>query len=249
MPTSGGLRRKVPPAHVRELLDVVGPDVARARLEGDDVAQLLRRDLLGHHPDQRPAAIGDGRDHAIDDRHRRRDQRRGDPGVERREERAQGGADEEPERELDRPQPQQSEQPAADDRHRQRRVDHEPQQPAEQRHQQGAADDAVPERLRRGGASAQGRVRLDGGVHRRADQRARHRADPVDRDPEDCARSGPERRAPDQRVEPPAGAAALRPAHAGTSAAPASRISSSPSASVRNRSVTSRLTLRATART
>ena len=46
-----------PAADLGELLDVVGADVARARLERDDVEQLLGRDLLGHDPHQRALAV------------------------------------------------------------------------------------------------------------------------------------------------------------------------------------------------
>ena len=43
---------------LRELLDVVGAYVPRARLEGHHVAQLRGWDLLGHHADRRPNVIG-----------------------------------------------------------------------------------------------------------------------------------------------------------------------------------------------
>ena len=109
-------------ADLRELLDVVGADVPRARLEGHDVAQLRRRHLLGHHPDQRPPAIGDRRDHAIGERDRRRDQRRFETGVESLEQGAQDDADDEPEGHLPRAQTEQAEERAADDRGEQRLV-------------------------------------------------------------------------------------------------------------------------------
>ena len=132
-------------AHLGELLDVVGADVARARLEGHDVAQIRRRDLLGHHPDERAVAVGDRRDDAIGDGDRGGDERRLEAGVERAQRHADDDADHEAERELQRAQAEQAEQRAADDRRsagrgRRRR---QAQQPAEQRHEQGAGEDAL----------------------------------------------------------------------------------------------------------
>ena len=193
----------MPPRDLRELLDVVGADVPRARLEGHDVAQLRGRHLLGHHSDQRPAAIGDRRDHAIGERDRRCDQRRFEIAVESLEQGAQDGADEEPERRLHRAQAEQADEGTADDRGEQRLVGtvDQAQQPAEQRHQQGAAEDAVPERLHLGGAPPDAGDRFDGRVQRGADQSAETGSDPVDRIAEHGAGRGAEGRAPDQRIE------------------------------------------------
>ena len=59
-------------ARLGQLLDVVGPDVLRARLERDHVAQLLRGHGLGHDPDQRALAVRVGGQHAVDERRRSR---------------------------------------------------------------------------------------------------------------------------------------------------------------------------------
>lgn len=72
-PDIGRIASEGPAADRRELLDVVGAHVARPRLERHDVAQLSRRDLLGHDADQRPVAVHERRDRAVGDRHRRRD--------------------------------------------------------------------------------------------------------------------------------------------------------------------------------
>ena len=81
------------------------------------------------------------------------------------------------------------------------------QQPAEHGHQQGAAEDAVPERLHLGGPAPQGGDRFRRRVQRGADQSAETGPDPVDRVAEHGAGCGAEGRAPDDRVKQPAGAA------------------------------------------
>jgi hypothetical protein len=87
---------------LRELLDVIGTDVSRARLEGDDISQLRRRYLLGHHADQGPITVGDRGGHAVDDRDCRCYQRRFETGVESLKQNSQSGADQEPEGRLPR---------------------------------------------------------------------------------------------------------------------------------------------------
>jgi hypothetical protein len=206
---SGGLRRKVPTADLGELLYVVSTDVPRARLEGHDVAQLRRRDLLSHHADQLPPAVGDRHDHAIGQRDRRCDQRRFEAAVENLEQSTQGGADQEPEGGLQRAQAEQTDEGTADNPGEQRLVGavDQPQQPAEQRHQQGAAEDAMPEWLRLGGALPDAGDRFGGRVQRGTDQGADAGPAPVDRIAEHRAGRSAESRAPDQRVENPARAA------------------------------------------
>jgi hypothetical protein len=190
-------------ADLRELLDVVGADVPRARLEGHDVAQLRGRDLLRHHPDQRPVAIGDGRDHAIGERDGRRDQRRLRSAVERQEGGTQDGADQDPQGDLQRAHAQEADERTADDRGEERPVGtvDQPQQPAEQRHQQDAAEDAVPERLQLAGAAPGAADRFGRRHQHRADDGAGARPDPVDRIAEHGTRGGAEGRSPHQRVE------------------------------------------------
>jgi hypothetical protein len=69
--------------------------------------------------------------------------------VERLEHKAQRYANQEPERRLRRTQAKQTDESTADDSREQRFVgaEDEPQQPPEQRHQEGAAEDAEPEWL------------------------------------------------------------------------------------------------------
>jgi hypothetical protein len=205
----GWIAAKGATPEVRQLLDVVGTDVPRTRLEGHDVAQLGRRHLLSHHADQRSIAVGNRRDHAIGDRHRGRGQRRLETDVEGLQQSAQNGADQEPEGRLQRAQAEHPQESTADDRGEKgfiRAVD-QAHQPAEQCHQQNAAQDPVPERLRLGGAPGHAGDHLGRRVQRRTDQGARAGPDPVDRIAEHGTRSGAQRRSPDQRVETPAGTA------------------------------------------
>ena len=124
-------------ADAGELLDVVGADVPRPRLERHDVAQLGGRDLLGHHAHERPLPVGGGRDRPVHDRHGGRDERRRRRRGELREQRADARPDEQAERELARPQAEQADERAARDRGEQRRVgaEHEAHERAEQRHE------------------------------------------------------------------------------------------------------------------
>ena len=62
MPTSGGLRRNVPPLTLRQLLDVVGADVAACAPRTARRSAALGRHLLGHDPHQRALAVGEGGD-------------------------------------------------------------------------------------------------------------------------------------------------------------------------------------------
>jgi hypothetical protein len=87
---------------LRELLDVIGADVPRPRLEGHDIPQLRRRYLLGHHADQGPIAVSDRSDHAVDDRDGRCHQRRFETGIDSLGQHSQSGADQEPEGRLRR---------------------------------------------------------------------------------------------------------------------------------------------------
>ena len=205
---------------LRELLDVIGADVPRARLEGHDVSQLRRRYLLGHHADQRPIAVGDRGDHAVDDRHRRCHQGRFDPGVEDLEQNAQSSADDEPDGHLLRAQTEETEERAADDRCDQGLVlaVDQTQQPAEQRHQESAAEDALPERLDLGAAPVHRGDHLGGCVQGGADQGADAGAYPVDRIAKHGARCCAQRCSPDHRVSELAGTASpasVRLSHAG----------------------------------
>jgi hypothetical protein len=103
-PDVGRIAAKRAAPDVGELLDVVGADVARARLERHDVAQLRRRHLLGHAAHERPVAVGDRREHAVDDRHRGSDERRTGLGDERPEQRAHACPDQQSECRLERAQ-------------------------------------------------------------------------------------------------------------------------------------------------
>jgi hypothetical protein len=202
------LRRNVPAAHVSELLDVIGAHVPRARLERHHVTQLRSGHLLCHHPNQRPVAIEDRRDHAIDDGNRCRDHRRVDRVIERAEQHGHHDAHRHPEQDLQRPQTDQSEQRAADDGDGQRLVEpDQAEQPTEQRHQQRAADDALPQRLHLGGAAAHARGRFGRRVQQDPDKRADAGPDAVDGRPEHRAGRRAQRSSPDQRVQQPASAA------------------------------------------
>ena len=197
--------------HLGELLDVVGTDVARARLEGHDVGQVGGGNLLGHDPDERAVAVDDRRDDAIGDGDRGGDEGRLEAVVERAQRHSGDGAHHEAERELQGAQAEQAEQRAADDRRQQDvagAVD-QAQEPAEQRHEQRAGEDALEQRLGRGGAARHGGDRLGGCEQHRADESAGSRAHAVDGVAEHRAARGAEERAPDQGVEQPAGAASL----------------------------------------
>jgi hypothetical protein len=194
---------------LRQLLDVVTTDVHRARLERHDVAQLRRRHLLCHHSDKRPPAVGNRCDHAVGDGDRRCDQRRFETPIERLEQSAQDGAYQEPEDHLCRAQAEQTDERTADDRGEQRLVGavDQPQHPAKQRHQQGAAQDAVPEWLRLGGTPPDAGDHLGGRVQSGTDNGADASPDSVDRIAEHGAGRSTEGHPPDQRVENPARAA------------------------------------------
>ena len=90
---------------------------------------------------------------------------------------------------------------------KQRLLIDQPQQPAEHSHQQGAAEDAVPERLHLAGPSPHAGDHFGGRVHRGADQRAETRPDAIDRIAEHGAGCRAKGRAPDHRVKQLAGAA------------------------------------------
>jgi hypothetical protein len=75
-PDIGGVATEGAAADLRELLDVVGADVSRPRLEGHDVAQLRSGHLLGHHADEGSSAVRERGDRAVGDRYRRCYQRR-----------------------------------------------------------------------------------------------------------------------------------------------------------------------------
>jgi hypothetical protein len=217
-------------ADLRELLDVVGADVPRARLEGHDISQLRRRYLLGHHANQGPVTVGDRGDHTVDDRHRGSDQRRFDTGVESLEQDAQTGADDEPKGHLERAQAEQTEERAADRRGEQRLVGavDQTQQPAEQRHQQTAGEDALPERLDLGPAPGHRGDHLGGCVHRGTDHGADAGPDPVDCIAYHRARCSAQRYSPDRRVAELAGTAppaSVRINHSGVSPPPEPRLS------------------------
>jgi hypothetical protein len=83
----------------------------------------------------------------------------------------------------------------------------QPQHPAEQRHQQGAAEDALPEWLQLGRAFPDAGDHFGGRVQRGTDQGAEAGADSVDRIAEHGAGRSTEDHPPDQRVENPARAA------------------------------------------
>ena len=153
-------------------------------------------------------AVDDRRDRAIDDRHRGRDQRRLGTGVEGLQQSGDGPANQKPERDFERAQAEQSEQRAADDADEQRGVVDQAQQPAEQRHQQRAGEDALPDRLRLGRGVAQGREHLGRRVQHRSEHRAGKGAYAIDRLAEHGPARGAEHHAPDQRIEHPAGTAA-----------------------------------------
>ena len=80
------------------------------------------------------------------------------------------------------------------------------QQPAEQRHQEGAAEDAEPERLDLARAPPDAGDRVGRRQQNSPDHGAGADPDPIDRIAEHGAGRGAERRPPDQRVENPAGA-------------------------------------------
>ena len=207
-----------PAADTGELLDVVGADVPRPRLERHDVAQLGGRDLLGHHAHERSLAVREGRDRPVHDRDGGRDERRGRRRVGLREQRAHARPDEQAERELPRAEAEQADQRAARDRGEQRRVgaEHEADERAEQRHEERAREDALPQGLGLGRAAGGGGVCLGRGVEQRAGEGAEPRAHPVDRVPDDRPRGPAEDGAPHQRVADlarAASAAAVRSGH------------------------------------
>ena len=196
-------------ADVRELLDVVGADVARAGLERHDVAQLRGGDLRRHDRDERSIAVDRRRDHAVGERDRGGDQRGRHARVERVQARPDGGADHQPEGDLRRPQAEQSEEPAADDPDQDRVTpEDEPDQPAEDRHHQDAAEGPLPQRLGLRGRPVARRQDLEGRVHRGADHGAERRPDARDPRAEGRAAGRPRRDTPHRRVAEPARATA-----------------------------------------
>ena len=160
-----------PAAHGRELLDVVGADELRARFERDDVAQLCRRDLLGHDPHPLTPAVEHGGERAVDRGGHRRDGRRL---VEHERDQR---ADQQAQSDVRHPQPERAHERAGDQPDEQRRVVQPPEPPAEQRHQQRAGHDPPEQRLRLRGLAPDVADRLD--RDRRVDDRADHRPGPT----------------------------------------------------------------------
>ena len=129
--------------------------------------------------------------------------------VERLEHKAQRDANEEPERRLRRTQAKQTDESTADDSREQRFVGavDEPQQPPEQRHQEGAAEHAEPEWLDLARAPPDAADRFGRRQQNGTDHGAAADPDPIDRVADHGAGRGAEHRPPDQRVENAAGAA------------------------------------------
>jgi hypothetical protein len=113
----------------------------------------------------------------------------------------------EPERGLCRAQAEHTDEGTADDpgEHRLVGAVDQPQHPAEQRHQQGAAEDAVPERLRLGGAPPDAGDRFGGGDQRRTDHGTGAGPDALNCIAEHGAGRCAKGRTPEQRVDSPAG--------------------------------------------
>src|SRR3954452_7780697 len=157
--------------------------VAGARPERHDSARRGRGGPSRPDRDEWPAAVDDRRDQAVDEGDGAGDERRPHARVEPLQDGADGGAEHESERNLRRSQAEQPEEAAADggDHDRVAAPEEQPEQGAEDPHQEDAAEDPLHQRLRLRGGPVERRQDLRRRVHHGADHRAERGPDAVDR--------------------------------------------------------------------